>query len=159
MGAHSALLFTGGLAAVIYTDALQTLIMVLGAIVLAVRGRCWEDHCAPLASLGQSQINKLSLRSSVAKQQQSPKGSLWSTCVPLLMRFPSVPFLVSMASCWFFLWAFSSAGDLLAVLRSPLSKSSFQCLAEAWPSLHSWVQLRSQCQRLVFGKRDAQILI
>uniref|UniRef100_A0A669QH94 Sodium/mannose cotransporter SLC5A10 n=1 Tax=Phasianus colchicus TaxID=9054 RepID=A0A669QH94_PHACC len=32
-----ALLFAGGLAAVIYTDALQTLIMVLGAIMLAVR--------------------------------------------------------------------------------------------------------------------------
>uniref|UniRef100_A0A669QA97 Sodium/mannose cotransporter SLC5A10 n=1 Tax=Phasianus colchicus TaxID=9054 RepID=A0A669QA97_PHACC len=30
----------GGLAAVIYTDALQTLIMVLGAIMLAVRGHC-----------------------------------------------------------------------------------------------------------------------
>ncbi|PKU33755.1 sodium glucose cotransporter hypothetical protein [Limosa lapponica baueri] len=29
----------GGLAAVIYTDALQTLIMVLGAIMLAVKGR------------------------------------------------------------------------------------------------------------------------
>ncbi|XP_021267897.1 sodium/glucose cotransporter 5 isoform X1 [Numida meleagris] len=35
--ARGALLFAGGLAAVIYTDALQTLIMVLGAIMLAVR--------------------------------------------------------------------------------------------------------------------------
>lgn len=58
MGAHSALLFAGGLVAVIYTDALQTLIMVLGAIVLAVKGRSWEDCCAPSALLGQSQINK-----------------------------------------------------------------------------------------------------
>lgn len=44
--------------AVIYTDALQTLIMVLGAIVLAVKGRSWEDCCAPSALLGLSQINK-----------------------------------------------------------------------------------------------------
>jgi len=94
----------------------------------------------------------------VAEQQQLPKGSLWSTCVPLLLHFPSMPFFVGMASCWFFLWAFSSAGDLLAVLRSPQSESSLQRLAEAWASLLSWVQLRSQCQRLVCGEWDAQIL-
>lgn len=29
---------TGGLAAVIYTDALQTLIMVVGAVILTVKG-------------------------------------------------------------------------------------------------------------------------
>lgn len=29
---------TGGLAAVIYTDALQTLIMVVGAVILSVKG-------------------------------------------------------------------------------------------------------------------------
>lgn len=51
---------TGGLAAVIYTDALQTLIMVLGAIVLAVKGKSWDStdplsmgtFSAHLSSLG-----------------------------------------------------------------------------------------------------------
>ena len=37
----------GGLAAVIYTDALQTLIMVLGAIVLAVKGKSWDSTEPP----------------------------------------------------------------------------------------------------------------
>lgn len=37
----------GGLAAVIYTDALQTLIMVLGAIALAVKGKSWDGTDPP----------------------------------------------------------------------------------------------------------------
>jgi len=37
----------GGLAAVIYTDALQTLIMVLGSIVLAVKGKSWDSTDPP----------------------------------------------------------------------------------------------------------------
>lgn len=37
----------GGLAAVIYTDALQTLIMVLGAIVLVVKGKSWDSTDPP----------------------------------------------------------------------------------------------------------------
>jgi hypothetical protein len=32
---------TGGLATVIYTDALQTIIMVVGTIILAVKGEGW----------------------------------------------------------------------------------------------------------------------
>lgn len=35
------LLLAGGLATVIYTDALQTVIMVVGAIILAVKGKGW----------------------------------------------------------------------------------------------------------------------
>lgn len=35
------LLLAGGLATVIYTDALQTVIMVLGAVILAVKGEVW----------------------------------------------------------------------------------------------------------------------
>lgn len=31
----------GGLATVIYTDALQTVIMVVGAVILAVKGKGW----------------------------------------------------------------------------------------------------------------------
>lgn len=31
----------GGLATVIYTDALQTVIMVVGAVILAVKGEVW----------------------------------------------------------------------------------------------------------------------
>lgn len=38
----SATLFlAGGLATVIYTDALQTAIMVVGAVILAVKGEVW----------------------------------------------------------------------------------------------------------------------
>lgn len=33
--------------AVIYTDALQTLIMVLGAIALAVKGKSWDSTGPP----------------------------------------------------------------------------------------------------------------
>lgn len=45
---------TGGLAAVIYTDALQTLIMVVGAIILTVKGEAvWGLACPdPGASTG-----------------------------------------------------------------------------------------------------------
>lgn len=35
------LLLAGGLATVIYTDALQTAIMVVGAVILAVKGEVW----------------------------------------------------------------------------------------------------------------------
>uniref|UniRef100_A0A674JNG1 Sodium/mannose cotransporter SLC5A10 n=1 Tax=Terrapene triunguis TaxID=2587831 RepID=A0A674JNG1_9SAUR len=37
----------GGLAAVIYTDALQTLIMIIGAVILAVTGKAREPHRHP----------------------------------------------------------------------------------------------------------------
>lgn len=53
----------GGLAAVIYTDTLQTLIMVLGAIVLAVKGKSWGStdppaRGSPSARFEVSEINK-----------------------------------------------------------------------------------------------------
>lgn len=50
-GASNTLPFShaGGLAAVIYTDALQTLVMVLGAIVLAVKGKSWGSTDPPLS--------------------------------------------------------------------------------------------------------------
>lgn len=35
------LFLAGGLATVIYTDALQTVIMVVGAVILAVKGEVW----------------------------------------------------------------------------------------------------------------------
>lgn len=35
------LFLAGGLATVIYTDALQTAIMVVGAVILAVKGEVW----------------------------------------------------------------------------------------------------------------------
>lgn len=35
------LFLAGGLATVIYTDALQTIIMVVGAVILAVKGEVW----------------------------------------------------------------------------------------------------------------------
>lgn len=35
------LFLPGGLATVIYTDALQTVIMVVGAVILAVKGEVW----------------------------------------------------------------------------------------------------------------------
>lgn len=35
------LFLAGGLATVIYTDALQTVIMVVGAVILAVKGELW----------------------------------------------------------------------------------------------------------------------
>jgi Na+/pantothenate symporter len=37
----AALFLAGGLATVIYTDALQTIIMVVGAVILAVKGEVW----------------------------------------------------------------------------------------------------------------------
>lgn len=41
-GTHSGTLFlAGGLATVIYTDVLQTVIMVVGAVILAVKGEVW----------------------------------------------------------------------------------------------------------------------
>lgn len=35
------LFLAGGLATVIYTDALQTVIMVVGAVILAIKGKVW----------------------------------------------------------------------------------------------------------------------
>lgn len=35
------LVLAGGLATVIYTDALQTVIMMVGAVILAVKGEIW----------------------------------------------------------------------------------------------------------------------
>lgn len=43
----------GGLAAVIYTDALQTLIMVVGAVILTIKGKdkvCGRGGAIPTAS-------------------------------------------------------------------------------------------------------------
>ncbi|XP_048651183.1 sodium/glucose cotransporter 5-like [Marmota marmota marmota] len=42
----------GGLATVIYTDALQTIIMVVGAVILAVKGLSWLPRCPDVTSCG-----------------------------------------------------------------------------------------------------------
>uniref|UniRef100_A0A8D2LX22 Sodium/mannose cotransporter SLC5A10 n=1 Tax=Varanus komodoensis TaxID=61221 RepID=A0A8D2LX22_VARKO len=47
----------GGLAAVIYTDALQTLIMVVGAVILTVTGKGEEKRHPPPAREGRPQLS------------------------------------------------------------------------------------------------------
>lgn len=83
--------------AIIYTDMLQMIIVVLGAIVLAMKGKSWgivdppDRRIHPSARFVDSEINKKTQSKQFGGQdaqqgfglEQLPKGSLWSPVSPV----------------------------------------------------------------------------